>query len=129
MSSGFAHRASPAYTGYAVSKAALARFGDLLARQHGAEGVRVFDVSPGAVATDMTAGMPMFAGRRDWTPESRMAGMVVAIAAGELDALSGRFLHAGQDDLGTLRAQAARIVEGDARTLRLRPYGPDDPLA
>jgi hypothetical protein len=48
------------------------------------------------------------------------------VAAGELDAWSGRFLRAGADDLATLRGVAP---EDTARQLRLRPYGDDDPLA
>ena len=88
--------------------------------------VRVFDLAPGVIQTDMTRGMPMHAGRTDWTAPERVVELVAAIAAGELDAWSGRFLHAGQDDLDTLR----RITpEGAARQLRLRPYGDDDPAA
>ena len=52
--------------------------------------------------------------------------MVAAIAAGELDAWSGRFLHVEQRPD---RARSARRTPEDAaRQLRLRPYGDDDPL-
>jgi hypothetical protein len=52
--------------------------------------------------------------------------IVTAIAAGELDAWSGRFLRAGRDDVETVR----RVTpEGAARQLRLQPYGDDDPVA
>ncbi|MDQ1603942.1 MAG: hypothetical protein QOE01_1787, partial [Actinomycetota bacterium] len=54
---------------------------------------------------------------------------LLRFARGELDALHGRFVHAARDDLDSLLAAAARIRAADARTLRLRPYGPDDPLA
>ena len=63
--------------------------------------VRVFDLAPGVIRTDMTRGMPLHAGRTDWTEPERVVELVAAIAAGELDAWSGRFLHAGQDDLDT----------------------------
>ena len=129
VNSGFAYRRSPTYTGYAVSKGALARLTDLLAASYAAQGVRVFDVSPGAVETDMTAGMPMFAGKDDWTDLGRFLAMVSAIAAGRLDGLSGRFLHAGRDDLEALLGAAPRILAADARVVALRTYGPDDPLA
>jgi hypothetical protein len=50
----------------------------------------------------------------------------VAIASGELDAWSGRFLRAGKDDLEALRS----LMPTDAvRQLRLQPYGNTDPLA
>jgi hypothetical protein len=51
--------------------------------------------------------------------------LAVAIAAGELDQWSGRFFRAGADDLDLLRSTTP---EGDARRLRLRPYGADDPI-
>lgn len=128
VNSSFAYRRSGHYTGYAVSKGALARLTALLDHQYSGDGVRAFDVSPGAVATDMTADMAIFAGKTDWTPVSRIVSVVSAIAAGRLDALSGRFLHAGQDDVETLLAAADRIRHADARVVRLVPYGEDDPL-
>jgi 3-oxoacyl-[acyl-carrier protein] reductase len=70
--------------------------------------------------------MPMWRGFTDWTPPERVVEMVAAIAAGELDAWSGRFLRAGADDLDTLRAISP---EGAARQLRLMPYGDEDPLS
>ena len=63
--------------------------------------------------------------RTDWTPPEQVVELVVAIAAGELDQWSGRFLRAGVDDLDTLRTMTP---EGDARRLRLRPYGDGDPI-
>ena len=55
-----------------------------------------------------------------------MVELVVAIASGELDAWSGRFLRAGKDDLDVVRG----LTPADAaRQLRLLPYGDDDPLA
>jgi hypothetical protein len=52
--------------------------------------------------------------------------LVSAIAAGELDAWSGRFLYSGKDELAVVRDI---VPEGAARQLRLRPYGDDDPVA
>jgi hypothetical protein len=50
----------------------------------------------------------------------------VAIASGELDGWSGRFVRAGKDDLEALR----KLTPSDAaRQLRLLPYGDADPLA
>jgi NAD(P)-dependent dehydrogenase (short-subunit alcohol dehydrogenase family) len=45
--------------------------------------------------------------------------LLVRVAAGEADPLSGRFLHA-EDDLDELLADAGRVVAEDLLTLRLR---------
>jgi len=131
VNSGFAYRPGETYTAYAVSKGALARFTAMLAHQCRGRGVSVFDVSPGLVRTEMTTAMPIWAdkGEGDWTPSQRMVDLVLAVAAGRLDALSGRFLHAGKDDAAALIAAADRIRQRDARVLRLVPYGDDDPLS
>jgi hypothetical protein len=55
--------------------------------------------------------------------------LLVAVARGELDAWSGRYLRAGVDDVPTLRAVAERGLPRDARTLRVVPWGEDDPVA
>jgi NAD(P)-dependent dehydrogenase (short-subunit alcohol dehydrogenase family) len=111
-----------------VSKAAQSRLVDHLTVALAGTPVRAFDVSPGAVLTDMTEGMPMFDGKDDWTPVERFCAVAVAVAAGELDPLAGRFVHAGKDDVAALAA-AAPGWDADVRTLRLRPYGEDDPTA
>jgi len=129
LSSGSAHRVSDVYTGYGISKGALSRFTRLLDHQYRATGLRVFDLAPGVVATDMTDGMPLHEGRTEWTPVEAVADLVVAIGEGRLDALSGRFLRTGADTLESLLAAADRIVTTDARVLRLATYGPDDPAA
>jgi hypothetical protein len=73
----------------------------------------------------MTRAMPMHAGRTEWTRPEDVVDLVVAIAAGELDRWAGRFVRAGVDSLDTLRATTPA---GDARRLRLVPYGDADPL-
>lgn len=128
INSGAAFRPSPAYTGYGVSKAALARLTTVLDAQYRDAGLRVFDLAPGVVATDMTAGMPTWEGRTEWTPVEASVDLVVGIAEGRLDALAGRFLRAGADTVASLAAHADDVVAHDARRLRLVPYGPDDTL-
>lgn len=129
VNSGFAFRREPINTGYGVSKAALARFTDLLAHQVANEGIVVIDVSPGLVATDMTRAMPMWQGRDDvpWGDPAAMVRAVTAVADGRLDASTGRFVHATADDI----ARLPDLLVGDRsrRTLGLLPTGPDDPLA
>jgi hypothetical protein len=77
------------------------------------------------IDTAMTRAMAMHAGRTEWTRPEDVVALAVAIAAGELDQWSGRFLRAGADDLPTLRATTPNDA---ARQLRLRPYGDTDPI-
>ena len=128
LSSGFALRPDGRYTAYATSKGALLQLSDNIADSLAEHHVVVLDISPGAVATDMTAGMPMFAGMKEWNSIPYMVAVAVDAARGRFDALHGRFLHAGRDNLEQLVARGPQIRELDARTLRLRPYGADDPL-
>ena len=129
VSSGVGARPEPSYSGYAVGKAGLSRLTDSMAVALRGSGVVVLEASPGLVRTAMTEGM--WEGLEDGAYGSvePFTDLVLAFAAGRLDGLHGRFLHAQRDDLGGLRAWAGWIVERDARTLRLRPYGVDDPLA
>lgn len=129
INSGSGHRPSPVYTGYGISKGALARLTTMLDRQYADRGVRVLDVAPGVVVTDMTQAMPLHDDRSEWTPVEATAELVDAFGSGRLDALSGRFVRAGTDTEETLAAVADRILAADARTLRLAPYGEDDPVA
>jgi 3-oxoacyl-[acyl-carrier protein] reductase len=129
LNSGSAHRATDVYTGYGISKGALSRFTRLLDHQYGAAGIRVLDLAPGVVVTDMTAAMPLHEGRTEWTPVEAVADLVLAFGDGRLDALSGRFVRAGTDTPASLLAVADRIVATDARVLSLAAYGPDDPVA
>lgn len=126
LNSGAGHRAIETYTGYGISKGALARFTRLLDRQHRAAGLRVLDLAPGVVVTDMTQAMPAHRGRTDWTPIGDVVELLLAFASGDLDELSGRFVRAGADTPASLRENAARIVAADARVLRIPPYGDDD---
>ncbi|WP_042382803.1 SDR family NAD(P)-dependent oxidoreductase [Streptacidiphilus melanogenes] len=129
LNSGFALRPDGRYTAYATSKAALLRLSDNLAETLRPHGVTILDISPGAVATEMTANMPMFADMVHWGSIPYLVATVVDAARGRLDPLHGRFLHLGRDDLEALLRDAELIRERDARTLRLRPYGDEDPLA
>ena len=128
LNSGFALRPEWRYSAYATSKAALLRLSDNVAGPLRPHGVTVLDISPGAVATDMTAGMPMFADMVHWGSIPLLVSTVADAARGRLDLLHGRFVHLGQDCVGELLEQAGSIREHDARTLRLRPYGAEDPM-
>jgi NAD(P)-dependent dehydrogenase (short-subunit alcohol dehydrogenase family) len=119
-------RARPEYSAYSVAKTGLMRMTEALAAGLEGSDVRASDLAPGVVQTEMTAAMPMHRDRTDWTPPEKVVDMVTAIAAGELDQWSGRFLRVGVDDLDVVRTLTP---EDAARQLRLRPYGEDDPVA
>lgn len=131
LASGLGSRQVPEYSAYAASKGALMRVTDSVVGPLRAAGVSVFDVSPGLVRTDMTAGMAMWQDHPadKYFPVENVCSMIREIATGRLDALTGRYFHAGHDTADDLLAHAEAIVAGDARTLRVRPYGPTDPAA
>jgi NAD(P)-dependent dehydrogenase (short-subunit alcohol dehydrogenase family) len=128
VTSGVGQRQEPRYSAYAAAKAGLSRLTDCLAGPLQGTGVVVLEASPGLVRTAMTEGM--WEGLPDdaYGPPGPFVDLVEAFAAGRLDELHGRFVHAQKDDLDDLRAWAGWIAERDARTLRLRTYGGDDPL-
>jgi NAD(P)-dependent dehydrogenase (short-subunit alcohol dehydrogenase family) len=128
VGSGFGLSAVPFDSAYGVGKTGQMRLVEHLTLALADTPLRAFDVSPGAVLTDMTGSLPMFAGKDDWTPVERFCAVAVAVAAGELDVLAGRFFHAGKDDVDAL-AELAAGWDDDVRRLRARPYGPDDPAA
>jgi 3-oxoacyl-[acyl-carrier protein] reductase len=72
-------RGGPIDSAYAVSKAALSRLTESLGNALTGTGVSVFDVSPGLAA---------------WTPPEGTGEMIVRLASGGHEALSGRFIHA-----------------------------------
>ncbi|WP_129669110.1 SDR family NAD(P)-dependent oxidoreductase [Phytoactinopolyspora endophytica] len=129
LNSGAGHKAMTSYTGYAVSKGALARFTTQLDAQYRDRGVYAFDVAPGHVKTDMTTPMPMHAGRTAWTPPEAVVELVAAIGEGRLDELAGRYFRAGTDTVDSLLAQRETILAANARVLSLAPIDSDDPVA
>lgn len=129
LNSGSGTRDTPVYSAYNASKTALFRIGGGLHVAGHAHGLRAFEIAPGVVRTEMTAKMAMHADRTDWTDPQDVVDLVVAVARGDLDAWSGRFLRAGSDDLELLRAVADRGLSDRARTLRVAPWGEDDPLS
>jgi NAD(P)-dependent dehydrogenase (short-subunit alcohol dehydrogenase family) len=126
LASGMSTRANRDYSAYSVAKTGLMRLTEALDVALQGSGVTAFDVAPGVVDTPMTRAMGMWRDFDDWTPPELVVELVAAIAAGELDAWSGRFVRAGKDDLDTLRGTTP---DGAARRLRLRPYGDADQLA
>jgi NAD(P)-dependent dehydrogenase (short-subunit alcohol dehydrogenase family) len=108
------------YGAYAVSKAALVRFGDSLAATCGGQGVQVFTLSPGLVHTAMADAVDVFKQipESEWTPVAQVAATVLRLAAGDARQLNGRFFHV-QDDLDELLRKTEHIEREGLYTLRL----------
>jgi 3-oxoacyl-[acyl-carrier protein] reductase len=102
---------------YGASKAAVGRYGEILAKQVEPLGVKVFVISPGLVKTDMTA---PFGDDMPWTPPELAPQLVLELASGRFDALSGRYLHAEHDPPDELERRIDRILAEDLNALRLR---------
>ncbi|MFN2470409.1 MAG: SDR family NAD(P)-dependent oxidoreductase [Gaiellaceae bacterium] len=117
--SGAAYLPGSTSTAYSASKSALYRFGETLAAQLEPHGIPVFVISPGLVRTEMTG--DRFPDDAPWTPPELAPRLVHALAAGRLDRLAGRYIHAEHDqDLDALERRAEEIVEQDLNTIRLR---------
>jgi NAD(P)-dependent dehydrogenase (short-subunit alcohol dehydrogenase family) len=115
-----------------ISKAALMRLTDSLAAEVAGSGVAVFAVSPGVVRTSMNdhllaspvAGRwypwfpKVFEEGRDEPPEV-LARLIVTLASGRADVLSGRFFST-RSNLDDLVSRAEEIGREDLHTLRLR---------
>jgi 3-oxoacyl-[acyl-carrier protein] reductase len=114
--SGAAYLPGSSNTAYSASKAAVWRFGEILAQQ--LEGrIPVFIFSPGLVRTQMTAWAPDDA---PWTPSDLAPKLVRVLASGRADALAGRYIHAEHDDIEDLISRADEIREQDSHAIRLQ---------
>jgi NAD(P)-dependent dehydrogenase (short-subunit alcohol dehydrogenase family) len=120
---------------YCVSKAALIRLSENIAVETASYGISTFAIHPGTVRTPMNAYVhdsdeagrhapevqqwfrQLYAEGRD-TPIERPVGLVLALASGRADALSGCFLDV-RDDLDTLVSQAETIQRDDRLRMRL----------
>jgi NAD(P)-dependent dehydrogenase (short-subunit alcohol dehydrogenase family) len=125
LGSGLGTRGSDVYSAYSAGKTGQMRITEAIDLAGAAHGVRAFDLAPGVIDTAMTRAMAMHAGRTEWTRPEDVVALAVAIAAGELDQWSGRFMRAGADDLDVLRTTTP---PDGARQLRVRPYGDTDPI-
>ncbi|MBZ5759318.1 MULTISPECIES: SDR family NAD(P)-dependent oxidoreductase [Rhizobium] len=127
----------PNGSGYASSKAAIMRFTECLNDTTREGGVLAFAVDPGLVRTTMTemqllseegkkhlpAIQQLFADGVD-VPPSRAAGLIVDIASGRFDALSGRLLR-GADDRDLLEKEMNEVVATGGRALRFTSLFPE----
>ena len=127
----------PNLSAYSVSKTAVIRFTENLSLELRNKGVAVFAVHPGLVRIGLTE----YAQNNEFSPDSptgkvaawvrqeiaagrdlpaeRVTKLVVELAAGVGDVLTGRYIDA-HNDLTELLAHADQIREGDLYTLRIR---------
>lgn len=132
LASGAGTFALPNLSAYVVGKTALIRLSECLAAEGRPHGVSVFAVQPGTVRTAMAEAalaspasqqwMPwlheVFAQGHDVPPETAVR-LILFLAAGHGDVLSGRFLDACSD-YAALVDQAERIARDELLVLRLR---------
>jgi NAD(P)-dependent dehydrogenase (short-subunit alcohol dehydrogenase family) len=129
----------PNASAYAISKAAMIKLTENLAAETRKFGVAVFTLNPGIVTIGLTdqamamADLPDSPATRAaaWiraevaegraVPPERSADLLVALASGRADALSGRYLTV-HDDLDAYIARAEEIERDDLYTLRLREH-------
>ena len=102
---------------YGASKAAVGRFGEVLAKQVQEHNVQVFVISPGLVKTEMTS---PFGDDMPWTPPELAPQLVRELASGRFDELAGRYLHAEHDPPDELERRIPRILDEDLNAIRLR---------
>lgn len=131
VSSGVGFAAIPMLSAYVVSKTALYRLSENLAAETRGHGVMVFAIDPGLVRTAISAsalscGEPSieqwfteaFANQED-VPAESAATLVVYLASGAADVLSGRNIDVS-GDMAQMLARAAEIEEQDLYVLRER---------
>jgi NAD(P)-dependent dehydrogenase (short-subunit alcohol dehydrogenase family) len=120
----------PNVSAYLVSKLALMRLSEVMALEMASQGVLVFAVSPGTVRTDMLNVFTDTPEGQRWapwageqfaaveTPVERPVSLILTIASGAADQLSGRVLNA-REDVDQVIARAAEVERGNLYTLRV----------
>jgi NAD(P)-dependent dehydrogenase (short-subunit alcohol dehydrogenase family) len=128
-----AHR-WPLVSGYSVSKAAVTKLSENLAHETARHGISVFSVHPGLLPIGMSETMAAREAAtvyeehiRQWADielrtgrgadPDRAVGLILRLAAGDGDALSGRHLSV-HDDLDSLLARVAEVRDHDLYVLR-----------
>lgn len=144
ISSGAGAMAMTHFSSYVCGKTALVRFTECLALENKSHGIAVFAIAPGTVRTAMSEYslnsvegqkfLPWFKRLFDegfTVPPERPAELVLELASGRADALSGRFISI-YDDLEQLIASAADLQQRNLHVLkveRLATGAPNPALA
>lgn len=131
VSSTAGNRSVPYMSAYATSKAALTRFTEVLADEVRGHGVSVFAIQPGTVRTALAEELIESNAGQQWLPWFKQvfdegrddppepgAELVVYLASGQADSLSGRFFKAPGTpaDIGR---RADEIRDRDLNVLRM----------
>jgi NAD(P)-dependent dehydrogenase (short-subunit alcohol dehydrogenase family) len=132
VASGAGTMTIPFLSSYCTSKAALIRFTDILAAEVKDAGISVFAIEPGTVRTTMAEGVLQSEEGKKWlpwferifeagqdVPPDHAVQLVLFLASGKADALSGRFIDV-REDIPALVESAEKIALDDLYTLRLR---------
>jgi NAD(P)-dependent dehydrogenase (short-subunit alcohol dehydrogenase family) len=132
VASGAGTRGIPYMSSYVTSKAALIRFTESLAAETRDHGISVFCIQPGSVRTAMAEKILASSAENQWfpwleevyekgwnlTPEPATR-LVLYLASGKADALTGRFFHAAEDPAEVVR-RAEQILRDDLYALRMK---------
>ena len=128
VSSNAAIRPSPYNSAYGAAKAGILNLTESLAVSLDGTGVCAFAISPGYVKTELTDRLLELQAEKGWFPHlvgrdtldpALASRLVVSLASGRADRLSGRFFHA-LDDLDSIIQRADEVVENDLYVARLK---------
>ena len=117
VSSGAGLRPMRNMSPYVISKTALIRLTESLALETEEHGISVFAIHPGTVRTPMWETALVSPDAAKWMPWA--ARLVLLLASGEADALSGCFISI-HDDVAEMARRAEEIQRDDLHKLRLR---------
>jgi len=124
---------------YVIAKTALIRFTENLAAELLNSGISVFAISPGTVRTAMSEYVLESEAGKKWlpwfrklfdrgrdAPAEKAAQLVVQLASGRADALSGRFIDVS-DDLEKLLERLEEVKRDSLYTLRVAKLDTEKP--
>lgn len=122
----------PLFSAYITSKTALIRFSECLAAEVREHGISVFAMGPGTVRTAMSEYSAQSPEGRKWLPwfraifdegrdlpPERPAALLLALASGKADGLTGRYVYPA-DDLDRLIDAARQIDDRKLYTLQVQ---------
>jgi len=132
IASGAGARSLPYMSAYVTSKAALIRFSEVLADEVRPHGIALFAIQPGSVRTRMAEQILSASAGKNWfpwleqvyergdnvTPEPATR-LILFLASGAADALSGRFFNIAEDPQDVVE-RADEILKNDLYALRVR---------
>jgi NAD(P)-dependent dehydrogenase (short-subunit alcohol dehydrogenase family) len=120
------------FSSYVTSKAALVRFTETIAAEVRPHGISIFAVGPGTVRTQMAEHSLHSPNGQQWlpwfkrifdqgldVPVERPSRLILELASGRADSLSGRFISIW-DDLDSLLRNAKQIEERNLYSLRVQ---------